>query len=70
MQKDEIDAEMKEYEKKMEEQKRLREKIIQEKENRRKLAAIEKKTENIDQKKMGKMEFFIDRYKIVDMVRM
>lgn len=33
---------MREYQKKMEEQKRLREKILQEKENRRKQAAMEK----------------------------
>ncbi|XP_014227651.1 serine/threonine-protein kinase prpf4B-like isoform X2 [Trichogramma pretiosum] len=39
---EELDPEMKEYRMKMEEQKRLREKIILEKENRRKLAAMEK----------------------------
>ena len=33
---------MREYRKKMEEQKRLREKILREKENRRKIAAMEK----------------------------
>ena len=37
-----MDPEMREYHKKMEEQKRLREKILREKENRRKLAAMEK----------------------------
>lgn len=37
-----MDPEMREYRKKMEEQKRLREKILREKENRRKLAAMEK----------------------------
>lgn len=41
-QKEDIDAEMKEYKKKMEEQKRLRERILKEKENRRKLAALKK----------------------------
>ncbi|KAK0176519.1 hypothetical protein PV328_000648 [Microctonus aethiopoides] len=39
---DDSDPEMREYQKKMEEQKRLREKILQEKENRRKQAAMEK----------------------------
>lgn len=37
---------MQEYRKKMEEQKRLREKLLREKENRRKLAAMEKQNEN------------------------
>jgi len=37
---------MQEYRKKMEEQKRLREKILREKENRRKMAAIEKQNED------------------------
>lgn len=37
-----MDPEEREYRKKMEEQKRLREKILREKENRRKLAAMEK----------------------------
>lgn len=36
---------MREYRKKMEEQKRLREKILREKENRRKMAAMEKQNE-------------------------
>ncbi|XP_029052996.2 RNA-binding protein 33-like [Osmia bicornis bicornis] len=39
------DPEMQEYRKKMEEQKRLREKILREKENRRKMAAMEKQNE-------------------------
>ncbi|XP_017886720.1 RNA-binding protein 33-like [Ceratina calcarata] len=39
------DPEMQEYKKKMEEQKRLREKILREKENRRKMAAMEKQNE-------------------------
>ncbi|XP_076754130.1 uncharacterized protein LOC143425311 isoform X3 [Xylocopa sonorina] len=39
------DPEMQEYRKKMEEQKRLREKILREKENRRKMAALEKQNE-------------------------
>ncbi|CAB0041279.1 unnamed protein product [Trichogramma brassicae] len=42
LEEEELDPEMKEYRMKMEEQKRLREKIILEKENRRKLAAMEK----------------------------
>ena len=42
MQEEDADPEMREYRKKMEEQKRLREKILQEKENRRKQAAMEK----------------------------
>lgn len=37
---------MQEYRKKMEEQKRLREKLLREKENRRKMAAMEKQNEN------------------------
>jgi len=37
---------MQEYRKKMEEQKRLREKLLREKENRRKMAAIEKQNED------------------------
>lgn len=41
-QEEDMDPEMREYRKKMEEQKRLREKILQEKENRRKQAAMEK----------------------------
>ncbi|KYN06629.1 hypothetical protein ALC62_02286, partial [Cyphomyrmex costatus] len=40
------DPEMQEYRKKMEEQKRLREKLLREKENRRKMAAIEKQNED------------------------
>lgn len=36
---------MQEYRKKMEEQKRLREKILREKENRRKMAAMEKQND-------------------------
>ncbi|EZA53298.1 hypothetical protein X777_06377 [Ooceraea biroi] len=40
------DPEMQEYRKKMEEQKRLREKLLREKENRRKMAAMEKQNEN------------------------
>ncbi|XP_043282821.1 putative mediator of RNA polymerase II transcription subunit 12 isoform X2 [Venturia canescens] len=39
---EDVDPEMREYRKKMDEQKRLREKILQEKENRRKQAAMEK----------------------------
>ncbi|XP_053994594.1 RNA-binding protein 33-like isoform X1 [Hylaeus volcanicus] len=42
---EENDPEMQEYRKKMEEQKRLREKILREKENRRKMAAMEKQNE-------------------------
>ncbi|XP_076233470.1 uncharacterized protein LOC143178597 isoform X2 [Calliopsis andreniformis] len=42
---EEYDPEMLEYRKKMEEQKRLREKILREKENRRKMAAMEKQNE-------------------------
>ena len=42
MQEEDTDPEMREYRKMMEEQKRLREKILQEKENRRKQAAMEK----------------------------
>ncbi|XP_076277476.1 uncharacterized protein LOC143207672 isoform X3 [Lasioglossum baleicum] len=42
---EENDPEMEEYRKKMEEQKRLREKILREKENRRKMAAMEKQSE-------------------------
>lgn len=38
---------MREYRKKMEEQKRLREKLLREKENRRKMAAMEKQNENM-----------------------
>lgn len=37
-----MDPEMREYRRKMEEQKRLRERILREKENRRKMAAMEK----------------------------
>lgn len=37
---------MQEYRKKMEEQKRLREKLLREKENRRKMAAMEKQNED------------------------
>ncbi|EFN64480.1 hypothetical protein EAG_01817 [Camponotus floridanus] len=40
------DPEMQEYRKKMEEQKRLREKLLREKENRRKMAAMEKQNED------------------------
>ena len=36
---------MQEYRKKMEEQKRLREKVLREKENRRKMAAMEKQND-------------------------
>ncbi|XP_058795052.1 RNA-binding protein 33-like isoform X2 [Phymastichus coffea] len=39
---EEMDPEMREYRRKMEEQKRLRERILREKENRRKMAAMEK----------------------------
>lgn len=46
---------MREYRKKMEEQKRLREKLLQEKENRRKKAALEKIDETKDQKTTGKI---------------
>ncbi|XP_031369657.1 RNA-binding protein 33-like isoform X2 [Apis dorsata] len=42
---EENDPEMQEYRKKMEEQKRLREKILREKENRRKMAAMEKQND-------------------------
>lgn len=38
---------MQEYRKKMEEQKRLREKLLREKENRRKMAAMEKQNEEV-----------------------
>lgn len=44
----EEDPEMREYRKKMEEQKRLREQILREKENRRKMAAMEKQNEQIN----------------------
>lgn len=40
-----MDPEMRDYRKKMEEQKRLREKILQEKENRRKQAALDKQVD-------------------------
>ncbi|XP_063988894.1 RNA-binding protein 33-like isoform X2 [Diachasmimorpha longicaudata] len=43
---EEMDPEEREYRKKMEEQKRLREKILQEKENRRKQAALERHGED------------------------
>lgn len=48
---------MQEYRKKMEEQKRLREKILREKENRRKMAAMEKQNEEtkIDASAAGKL---------------
>lgn len=48
---------MQEYRKKMEEQKRLREKILREKENRRKMAAMEKQNEDvkIDSNPAGKL---------------
>lgn len=48
---------MQEYRKKMEEQKRLREKILREKENRRKMAAMEKQNEDakIDSNTAGKL---------------
>lgn len=46
-----MDPEMQDYEKKLEEQKRLREKILQEKENRRKQAAMNKQ---IDESKNTK----------------
>lgn len=39
---------MREYRKKVEEQKRLREKILREKENRRKIAAMEKAGGNVN----------------------
>lgn len=42
---DDEDPEMQEYRKKMEEQKRLREKVLREKENRRKMAAMEKQND-------------------------
>lgn len=47
---------MQEYRKKMEEQKRLREKLLREKENRRKMAAMEKQNEDakIDSNTAGK----------------
>ncbi|EFN79767.1 hypothetical protein EAI_16345 [Harpegnathos saltator] len=48
---EDIDPEMQEYCKKMEEQKRLREKLLREKENRRKMAAMEKQ-----QNEDGKMD--------------
>lgn len=48
---------MQEYRKKMEEQKRLREKLLREKENRRKMAAMEKQNEDtkIDSNTAGKL---------------
>lgn len=48
---------MQEYRKKMEEQKRLREKLLREKENRRKMAAIEKQNEDakIDSNTAGRL---------------
>lgn len=45
-QEEDNDPEMQEYRKKMEEQKRLREKLLREKENRRKMAAMEKQNED------------------------
>lgn len=45
LQDEENDPEMQEYRKKMEEQKRLREKVLREKENRRKMAAMEKQND-------------------------
>lgn len=50
---------MQEYRKKMEEQKRLREKILREKENRRKMAAMEKQNENanVDSNAAGKLNY-------------
>ncbi|XP_044002546.1 putative uncharacterized protein DDB_G0282133 isoform X2 [Aphidius gifuensis] len=48
---EDMDPEMRDYRKKMEEQKRLREKILQEKENRRKQAALDKQ---IDESKNTK----------------
>lgn len=51
---------MQEYRKKMEEQKRLREKLLREKENRRKMAAIEKQNEDakIDLNTAGKLYYY------------
>lgn len=52
---------MQEYRKKMEEQKRLREKLLREKENRRKMAAIEKQNEDtkIDSNTIaGKLHYY------------
>lgn len=43
---EDMDPEMRDYRKKMEEQKRLREKILQEKENRRKQAALDKQIDD------------------------
>lgn len=55
---------MQEYRKKMEEQKRLREKILREKENRRKMAAIEKHSEDVkgDLHVAGIQDIFINIY--------
>lgn len=53
---------MREYRKKMEEQKRLREKILREKENRRKMAAMEKQNKQINKMETnvtGKYNFFL-----------
>ncbi|XP_034946004.1 RNA-binding protein 33-like [Chelonus insularis] len=49
---EELDPEMKEYQRKLEEQKRLREKILQEKENRRKQAAMGKQIEDSKDQKV------------------
>lgn len=51
------DPEMREYRKKLEEQKRLREKFLREKENRRKIAAMEKQ---YDKEKAEKIEKIAD----------
>lgn len=59
---------MQEYRKKMEEQKRLREKLLREKENRRKMAAIEKQNEDakIDlNTAAGKLYYHLYNYIIV-----
>lgn len=51
---------MQEYRKKMEEQKRLREKILREKENRRKMAAMEKQNENTNvDSNAGKLNYYL-----------
>jgi len=59
---------MQEYRKKMEEQKRLREKLLREKENRRKMAAIEKQNEDAktdSNTTAGKFHYYFDNYRVI-----
>lgn len=55
---------MREYRKKMEEQRRLREKILQEKENRRKQAALDRQDDPRDHKTSGKIYNFTMHLKL------